>query len=322
MRVLITGMNGFAGSHLSELLLRETYWNLIGASRDTTGSRPSARVQWWKMELTDPDAVFRLLKYERPDVIIHLAGQAHVGLSWQDAWSTFESNVRGTLNLFQGVLKAGLTPRVLVISSNEVYGPPSGDADLPFREDHRLNPANPYGVSKVAQDVMTLQYHTSHGLDALVARPFNHFGPGQMARFVAPQFACQIAEIEQGLRDPVLRVGNMAARRDFTDVRDVARAYLALVQKADPGQAYNICSGQAHSVQEILDVMLSMSSAKITIENDPAKFRTADTPISYGDNAKIKQVTGWQPAYAFEQTIADILNDWRERVKAGERSPE
>lgn len=316
MRVLITGMNGFAGSHLSELLLRETHWNLLGVSRNATGERPNRRVNWWKLDLCDADGTRRLMKFERPDVIIHLAAQAHVGVSWKNPWQTFESNAQTTLNLFEGILKAQLTPRVLVITSNEVYGAPQNADDLPFNETALLRPANPYGVSKAAQDMMALQYHRSHGLDVLVARPFNHIGPGQAGQFVAAEFARTIAEIELGLREPVIKVGNLAASRDFTDVRDVASAYLALIQKGDAGQIYNVCCGIPRPVQKILDLMLSMTSVKIAIENDPGKFRTADTPISFGNNQRLKEVTGWQQRFTFEQTVADILNDWRDRIKA------
>lgn len=322
MRVLITGMDGFAGRHLADLLLRDTHWMLIGVSRTATGDRNAGRVQWWKLDLCDADGVSRVIKFERPDLVIHMAAQAHVGESWRDPWETFQNNVRGQLNLFEAITRHGLTPRILIVTSNEVYGAPRGPSDLPFREDRLLAPNNPYGVSKVAQDAMALQYHRSHGLDVVVARPFNHFGPGQNARFVAPQFACRIAEIERGLREPVLRVGNMAAERDFTDVRDVARAYLKLIQLGEPGTVYNVCSGQPRSVQLMLDLMLQRTSSAISVETDPAKYRTADTPVSYGDSTRLRQTTGWAPSIPFDQTIQDILDDWRRRVAGGERSPD
>lgn len=315
MRVLITGMSGFAGQHLADLLLRETHWTVIGASRNTQGDRAHQRLFWWQVDLKDADAIKRMLTYERPDVIVHMAAQAHVPTSWQNARGTYEDNVLGQLNLFEGVIATKLTPRMLVISSNEVYGRPSSPAVLPYREDHPMRPNNPYAVSKCTQDLMALQYHISHNYDVLVARPFNHIGPSQAARFVAADFARQIAEIELGRREPVLALGNMSAERDFTDVRDVARAYLALIQGGEAGEIYNVCSGRPRSIQYLLDVLLSMSSANIEQRSDPAKFRPADTPISFGDASKLRAATGWAPKIPFEQTLQDILNDWRTKCK-------
>ncbi len=315
MRVLITGMSGFAGQHLAELLLRETHWTIIGASRNTQGSREHPRVFWWQIDLKESDAVKRLLMYERPDIIVHMAAQAHVPTSWKNARGTYEDNVLSQLNLFEGIIAAKLTPRVLVISSNEVYGRPVSREVLPFREDYPLRPNNPYAVSKCTQDLMALQYHISHNYDVLVARPFNHIGPKQAAQFVASDFAQQIAEIEMGQREPVMALGNMSAERDFTDVRDVAQAYLALIKSGEAGQVYNVCSGQPRSIQHLLDVMLSISNTKIEQRIDLGKFRPADTPISFGDASKIYAATGWQARIPFEQTIGDILNDSREQVK-------
>lgn len=310
-------MDGFAGSYLAELLLRETHWHLIGVSRSTEGERASSRVQWWRLDLRDPDGIRRLMKYERPDLVIHLAAQSHVPTAWKDPWGTFENNVRGQINLLEAILSNKLTPRVLIVTSNEVYGAPALSSDLPFTEASPLRPNNPYGVSKAAQDLCALQYHLSHRLDVVVARPFNHIGPGQREHFVVSDFARQIALIEAGKQEPVMRLGNMAAQRDFTDVRDVARAYLALIRFADGGRAYNVCSGTPRSIQSILDLMFSMTSARITVETDPARFRPVDTPISYGDPSRLREATGWTPAIPFEQTIADVLNDWRARVAAG-----
>jgi len=316
MRVLITGMNGFGGGHLADLLLAETPWTLIGASRNATGDRGSGRVSWWNIDLRDRDGARRLLMVERPNLIAHLAAQPYVPAAWENPWETFEHNVRPLQNLFDGLLATGLTPRILVVSTNEVYGPPRGDADLPFREDRLPRPTNPYGVSKVAQEALALQYRRSHGLDVVVARPFNHIGPRQLMNSVANQFAQQVAEIEAGRREPVIKVGNMTAARDFTDVRDVARAYYALMQLGEAGEVYNICSGQPRNVQSLLDALLALARIKITVEVDPEKLRPADTPVSYGSNEKLRATTGWAPTIPFEQTVADLLADWRARVAA------
>ncbi|HEY3288999.1 MAG TPA: NAD-dependent epimerase/dehydratase family protein, partial [Anaerolineae bacterium] len=189
MRILITGMNGFAGSALSEFLLRQTHWTLIGVSSKTTGDRTSARVQWWQIDLRDADAVRRLLRFERPDIIFHLAAQASIPQSWDNPWETYQVNIQGTLNLFEGIVKNKMTPRVIVISSNEVYGAPDSTSDVPFAESHPLKPNNPYAVSKVAQENVALQYRYSHGLDVVVVRPFNHIGPAQKPTYVLSGFA-------------------------------------------------------------------------------------------------------------------------------------
>ncbi len=316
MRVLITGMDGFAGSYLAELLLRETHWSLIGVSRSTEGERASNRVQWWRLDLRDPDGIRRLMKYERPDLVIHLAAQSHVPTAWKDPWATVENNLRGQINLLEGILINRLTPRVLIVTSNEVYGAPALSSDLPFTESSPLRPNNPYGVSKAAQDLSALQYHMSHKLDLLVARPFNHIGPRQREHFVVSDFARQIALIEAGRQEPVMRLGNMAAQRDFTDVRDVVRAYFLMIKLADGGRAYNVCSGTPRSIQSVLDALFAMTPARIRVESDPSKFRPLDTPVSYGDPGRLREATGWAPAIPFEQTLADILNDWRARVAA------
>ena len=321
MRVLITGMDGFAGSYLSELLLRETHWNLIGVSRSTEGDRVSHRVQWWRIDLRDPDGIRRLMKYERPDLVVHLAAQSHVPTAWKDPWATFENNVRGQTNLLEAILANRLTPRLLIVTSNEVYGAPALSSDLPYTEASPLRPNNPYGVSKAAQDLSAIQYHLSHRLDLLVARPFNHIGPRQRENFVVSDFARQIALIEAGQQEPVMRLGNMAAQRDFTDVRDVARAYFLMIKNADAGRTYNVCSGVPRSIQSILDLMFGMTTARIQVETDQSKFRVSDTPVSYGDNTRLREATGWQQSIPFEQTIRDMLDYWRGRVAAESITP-
>jgi GDP-4-dehydro-6-deoxy-D-mannose reductase len=316
MRVLITGMSGFAGRHLTELLLAETHWTLIGVSRNASGDRVSPRQFWWQLDMRDADAVRRMLRYERPDLIVHLAAQASVAASWKAPWDTFENNVRAQMALFEGVIANKLSPRMLIVSSNEIYGRAEAADDLPFTEGRAPRPNNPYAVSKCTQELMALQYHLSHNYDVVVARPFNHIGRGQSGSFVAADFARQIAEIEAGQREPVMNLGNMAAARDFTDVRDIVRGYLALIQRADGGQAYNVCSGQARTIQSLLDIMLSMTRTTVEQRSDPSKFRVADTPVSYGDASRIHQATGWAPRIPFEQTIQDLLNYWREQVRS------
>jgi GDP-4-dehydro-6-deoxy-D-mannose reductase len=317
MRVLITGISGFAGSHFARLLLRETPWTLIAVSRSTQGERDNARINWWQADLRDGDVVHRLIRHERPDVVVHMAAQASVPTSWQKPWETYQDNIQSQLNLFEAINTANLTPRIIVVSSNEVYGRAESAQELPYKETHSLRPNNPYAVSKVTQDMMALQYRLSHKLDVVVARPFNHVGPNQSSKFVVADFANQIAQIEQGLREPVMRLGNMEAQRDFTDVRDVARAYLALIKGANSGQIYNVCSGVPRSIQSILNTLFTLSPVRIKQETDPNKFRKIDTPVSYGDATKLRQDTGWEPVIPFEQTLSETLDYWREQVRAG-----
>lgn len=313
MQILITGMHGFAGRALADLLLRETDWRIAGVSRLPQPAPPDARLTWIKLDLTDRDGVLRMMGELRPDAIVHMAAQTHVPTSWEAPWETFEQNVRPQLNLFQAILAERIKPRILVVTSNEVYGAPQSH-ELPFRESQPFRPNNPYAVSKAAQDLMARQYHISHSLDVCVARPFNHIGPGQATRFVIPGFAQQLVEIEAGLREPVMLLGNMAAQRDFTDVRDVARAYLLMLKSAKAGCAYNVCSGQPRSIQMVLDTMLSIAGLQVEQVSDPSKFRPIDTPVSFGDHALLTEAVGWQPEIPFETTLADVLDEARARA--------
>ncbi len=315
MRALITGIAGFVGGHLAEAIQAETDWEIWGAVIGSV-ERASA-ISGAKMLTTDlrePEQARVLVETARPDVVFHLAAQAFVPLSWADPWGTYETNIRSQLNLLDALSRLGLTARVLVVSSNEVYGYARVE-DLPLNENAPLCPNSPYSVSKLAQDFMGLQYFLDRQMPIIRVRPFNHIGPRQNERFVAPSFARQIVEIERGRRAPVLRLGNMAAQRDFSDVRDMVRAYILAIEKGEPGEVYNIGTGRAHSVREMLDIMLAHSSVQIAEETDPTKFRPSDTPISYADPSKFKRQTGWEPRFSFEQTCADILNDWRGRIK-------
>jgi GDP-4-dehydro-6-deoxy-D-mannose reductase len=314
LRALITGIAGFAGSYLAEAIRTETDWEVWGVVIGSVG-RASAisRARILTTDLREPEQARVLVEAARPDWVFHLAAQAYVPQSWADPWDTYQTNIRSQLNLLDSLGRVGSTARVLVVSSNEVYGYARAE-DLPLNEQAPLRPNSPYAVSKLAQDFMGLQYFLDRKLPVIRVRPFNHIGPRQNERFVAPSFAKQIVEIERGLREPVLRLGNMTAQRDFTDVRDMARAYILAIQHGEPGDVYNIGSGRAHSVREMLDIMLAHSSIKITEETDPAKFRPSDTPISYADPSKFKRQTGWEPGFSFEQTCVDILDGWRARI--------
>ncbi|HZY41940.1 MAG TPA: GDP-mannose 4,6-dehydratase, partial [Anaerolineae bacterium] len=270
MRALITGVAGFVGGHLAEAIQAETDWQVWGTILDEADRAfVVAKVTAIPTDLRNPTAVRELIDQVRPDVVFHLAGQAYVPQSWADPWGTYETNIRSQLNVLEAISAARLTPRIIAVASNEVYGLVRA-ADLPIDEDTPLRPNSPYGVSKVAQDFMGLQYWLDRKLPVIRVRPFNHIGPRQNDRFVAPSFARQIVEIERGLKPPVLKLGNMAAQRDFTDVRDMCRAYLACAQRGEPGETYNIGAGRARSVREMLDIMLAASPIDIAEETDPA----------------------------------------------------
>jgi GDP-4-dehydro-6-deoxy-D-mannose reductase len=314
LRALITGIAGFVGAHLAEALGAETEWEVWGAvigSVERASARSGAKIL--TTDLREPEQARVLVETARPDWVFHLAAQAYVPQSWADPWDTYHTNIRSQLNLLDALSRSGSKARVMVVSSNEVYGYARGE-DLPLNENAPLRPNSPYAVSKLAQDFMGLQYFLDRQLPIIRVRPFNHIGPRQNQRFVAPSFAKQIAEIERGRREPVLHLGNMSAQRDFTDVRDMVRAYILAIQQGEPGEVYNIGTGQARSVREMLDIMLADCPIKVTEEIDHAKFRPSDTPISYADPTKFKQQTGWAPQISFEQTCLDILNDWRARI--------
>jgi len=266
-----------------------------------------------QVELMDARQTQAALEDIQPDHIYHLAGQAYVPQSFADPWGTLSNNIQSQLNLIQSLANLGLPSRVLTVSSGEVYGkvPPE---NLPISEQQPFRPANPYSVSKAAQDLLGSQYFLSHDVQSIQVRPFNHTGPGQHSNFVAPAFASQIAAIEAGLQEPVLKVGNLAAERDFTDVRDIVRAYVLLLEHGEPGEAYNLGNGEAVSIQQMLDILLSFSDAEIAVETDPARFRPVDVKCIYCDNSKLREATGWSPEYTLDQTLRDVLDEWRTRV--------
>jgi GDP-4-dehydro-6-deoxy-D-mannose reductase len=258
-------------------------------------------------DLRDPQAARNLIDTVRPDGIFHLAGLAFVGDSWADPWQTLETNLRAQVNLLEAVRGAGLQPRVLVVGSADEYGPVS-PADLPLNEAHELRPDSPYSVSKVGQDLLGLQYFLSYGLPVVRVRPFNHIGPRQSQRFVAASFAAQIAAIEAGHQPPLLRVGNLSARRDFTDVRDVVRAYAWVLERGEAGQVYNIGSGHSCSIAELLEGLLSLSKVRIVVEPDETRLRVADVPDLVCDASRLRARTGWRPEISLERTLADLLD--------------
>ncbi len=313
MRVLITGAGGFVGNHLAAHLSQAVAnVQLFGATLFKSETIHPAISDNRLIDLKDYAQVRDLLADCRPDAVYHLAAQAFVPRSFEAPWETLENNILSQLNITRACLELNLRPRILIVSSAEIYGQVSAD-QLPLDENCAIRPTNPYSVSKVAQDMLGLQYHLSHGLPIMRARPFNHIGPGQNGRFVAPAFAMQIANIEEGRRQAVIKVGNLTAKRDFTDVRDIVRAYRLIIEKGRPGEAYNVASGMAYSIRRLLDILLGLSEIDIEVQVDPARLRPVDVPEIRGDSAKLRRDTGWQPSLTFEETIKDVLADCRRR---------
>lgn len=317
MVVLVTGIAGFVGCHLAEYLCKETDHEIHGVIHRHTRRIQHLRNQstFHKGDLRDGLWVSELIETVRPDLILHLAAWSDVKGSWQQPWTAYELNIQCQLNLMESLCRWVPTCRALVVSSNEVYGLVQ-PGDLPICEDTPFRPGSPYGVSKLAQDMMGLQYWLSHQLPVVRVRSFNHIGPAQADDFVASAFARQIAEIEVGIAEPVVRVGNLTTERDFSDVRDVIRAYWLALNRGEPGQVYNVGRGQSYSIQSILDRLLRLSSAEIRVEVDADRLRPSDIPVSVCDNRKLVATTGWQPQYSIEETLLDVLNYWRTQVES------
>ena len=322
MRVLITGITGFVGSHMAEYALAqgaEVFGSSRWRSRTENIEHLRSQIKLIECDLRDLAAVRSLLESAEPTHVIHLAAQSFVGASWRMPAETLSTNVISQVNLLEGIRRLKMAPRFLVVGTSEEYGLVHPD-ELPIRETNPFRPLSPYAVSKVAQDVMGYQYFMSYGLPIIRARAFNHEGPRRGEVFVTSNFAKQVAEIEAGLQEPSMSVGDLTPRRDFSDVRDIVRGYWLLLERGEPGEVYNLCSGRSWAIQQVLGFLLEQSRVKgIAVETDPARLRPSDVMVLEGDASKIRKATGWEVEIPFERTLKDLLAYWRQRTTSSSR---
>ncbi len=317
MRVLITGINGFVGGHLMEYLISKKGVEIHGlgrsvSKRETTPTRARG-ITVHLCDICDPKAVSKVFRQVKPDRIFHLAAQSFVPFSWVSPKETLNVNIMGQLNILEVLRQGKDHPMIHVAGSSEAYGRVF-PGEIPIRETNGLRPLSPYGVSKAAQDLLAYQYHQSFRLPIVLTRAFSHTGPGQSDRFVASNFAKQVALIEAGRCKPMIYVGNLESIRDFTDVRDIVKAYWLALEKCKKGEVYNICSGVGRKIGDILDFYLKHGKVEIKVKRDKTRMRPLDVPILIGDAAKFKKQTHWEPVIPFEKTLADLLDYWRHHI--------
>ncbi|HUQ87666.1 MAG TPA: GDP-mannose 4,6-dehydratase [Vicinamibacterales bacterium] len=308
--VLVTGAAGFVGSHLIELLEQDSAQIVAWLRPGTEPLVAGSRVIWHGVELHDREAVAEAIDAFKPSQIYHLAGVPHIGESWANIHETFAGNVLGTHHLFDALRRSSLKPRVLITSTAFVYQP----SDRAITEQNVIRPNSPYGTSKLAQEMLAERAWEDDGIPALIARAFNHVGPRQAPSFVTSSIARQIAEIEAGKKAPLLSMGNLDSQRDIMDVRDTVRAYHAMMASAMPGVPYNVCSGSAVLIRDLVELLRSKARVPITIEQDPSRFRPNDTPLVLGNHARLTADTGWAPEIPLAQTVEDLLAYWREQI--------
>jgi GDP-4-dehydro-6-deoxy-D-mannose reductase len=322
MRVLITGITGFVGSHMTELALArgaEVFGSIRWRSKTENIDHLRNRITLIECDLRDLSSVRHLLETAEPTHVVHLAAQSFVGASWKAPAETLSTNITAQVNLLEAMRGLKMAARFLAIGSSEEYGLVHPD-ELPIKETNPLRPLSPYAVSKVTQDMMGYQYFKSYGLPIIRTRAFNHEGPRRGDVFVTSNFARQVAEIEAGLRDPMMLVGDLKPKRDYSDVRDIVRGYWALLERGEPGEVYNLCSGRSWAIQQVLDFLLDRSRVKgIAVRTDPTRLRPSDVMELEGDPGKIERATGWKVEIPFEQTLTDLLDYWRQRTPSAPR---
>lgn len=317
MKALITGVNGFVGLHLEEWL-KDQNIEVWGTSRTQLDiqNKLQNRIQ---LDFNNEEHMIKVLNDVKPDLIFHLAAQSSVKKSWDSIAFTLEANTINTAVFYEAIRHSEVaeTTKVLSVGSSEEYGIVSADV-IPIKEDSILNPINPYGISKVSQYMLTKLY-ASLGMNVVHVRPFNHIGPGQGLGFVTTDFSNQIAKIEAGIIEPIMNVGNLSAKRDFLDVRDIVRAYGQIIHSGIPGEVYNICSGTPLAISDVLDNLIKLSICDIRVNTDKDLFRKVDIPLYVGSNEKIKNMINWEQEIPIEKTLEDTLNFWRQKIQKERR---
>lgn len=318
MKALITGITGFAGSHLADFLLKQKNQKVFGIyrwrSRMENIEHIKNKITLLECDLRDSGSILEVVKKVKPDMVFHLAAQSYVPMSWLAPAETLSTNIIGELNILEAVRILGLTEcRIHIAGSSEEYGMVLPN-EIPIKETNPLRPLSPYGVSKVTQDLLGYQYFKSYGLKIIRTRGFNHEGPRRGDVFVTSNFSKQVVEIEKGKRKPVIYVGNLEAVRDFSDVRDVVKGYYLTLKDGKVGEVYNICSGKGYKIKEMLDMLLSLTKDKIEIKEDPKRLRPSDVELLIGDPSKIRKAVGWKCEIPFKQTMKDLLDYWRARI--------
>ena len=305
---LVTGAAGFAGSHVLDLLAAGATDRVAWHRPGTAPVPGDGTIRWQAVDILDRAAVREAIRAMQPQAVYHCAGAAHVGQAWDTTTATLATNVRGTHHVLRALERSGVEARVFVPSSALVYA----SADRALDEDQPLRPSNPYGLSKLAQEMLGVR---SNGrLRVTIARPFNHIGPRQDPYFVASGFARRIADIEAGRWEPVISVGNLDARRDLMDVRDTVRAYQIIMERGQPGRPYNVCSGNAIAIRDLLERLIARARVPVEVKVDPARYRPNDTPLLLGDPARMRDELGWSAQIPMERTLDDLLEYWRTRT--------
>lgn len=309
---MIIGAAGFVGGYLARELLADGQME-VHVTKLPQEQLHIENAHVHNLNILHKEEIVSLLYEIRPTCIFHLAAQSSVSVAWKNPGLTVDVNIKGSINVMDGVRELFYKPRLLLVGSGEEYGRIK-EEEAPVREENVLRPGNIYAATKACQNMIGAVYAQAYDMDLLMVRSFNHIGPGQSPAFVVSDFCRQVAKIEAGRKEPVMYVGNLAARRDFTDVRDVVRAYALLMKKGEPGKIYNVGCGHAYAIQEVLELILSLSKAAVRVETDLNKIRPVDVPVIEADITKLKQATGWTPSIPLKQTLQETLDDWRARI--------
>lgn len=322
-RVLITGVTGFVGSHLLDLLVsKKAKYELYGIIRERSSlAKIGHNVNSLRLincDLVNSGSVFNIIREIKPDYLYHLAGGSSVTLSWGAPFSSVNNNIVATLNILEALRSVdNKETKILLVCSSEEYGLVS-EEDIPIKEETPLKPVSPYAVTKATVDMFGSQYYSSYGIKVIRIRAFNHTGPRRDEAYALSNFAKQIAEVEKGIKGNKIYVGNLSAIRDYSDVRDVVRGYKLAMERCEPGDVYNLCSSKGYKIRDLLEMLIGLSKLHTEIVQNEERIRPVDLPIIVGDNSKFAKITSWKPQISIEQTLQDLLNYWRKRLRTTE----